>query len=255
LQFDMKNIKFYYIEQLDGLFVSKTTLEVRLAHLKFLNFIEQACGTRVTHLDGNGLFFKQAATIWLRLANVFLANSQRTQIAELMSGRASSSNDDEEQDLLNQYQPHQVTVISPFGELVKSLLGMSEHTLPTIGLSLLEKLTCASTDKPESLLAELKLIRNDLETILGDDGVLIVPSFPTTAPFHNQSLWTNPIDSACYLGFVNALGLPSTQVPLELTRTDTLPVGVQLVASRYCDKLPIKLAQFIEKEIGGWLEP
>lgn len=64
-----------------------------------------------------------------------------------------------------------------------------------------------------------------LKELLGDDGVLLVPSHPTVAPYHNQPL-TKPLNAA-YTAIFNVLGLPVTQVPLGLDPCG-VPLGIQV---------------------------
>lgn len=157
----------------------------------------------------------------------------------------------------NNNQPISGKQKNPIIELIKSTFGMSEHTLPTLGLGLLEKLPINDNGETrEDFEAELNHLRSEFEKLLGTDGVLIFPSFPSIAPYHNQALLTNPLDWAVYFGYINSIGLPSTQIPLGLSkRGDRMPVGVQLIAGRYCDRLTIRLAQLFERDLGGWVEP
>ena len=55
-------------------------------------------------------------------------------------------------------------------------------------------------------------------------------------------------------GIFNILGLPVTQVPLGLSR-EGLPMGVQLIAGKMQDRLPLALALHLEKSFGGWRDP
>jgi fatty acid amide hydrolase 2 len=106
----------------------------------------------------------------------------------------------------------------------------------------------------EEYLVLLELLKEEFDSILKNNGILIYPSFPTVAPFHNQALWTNTIDHLYYFGIFNALGFPCTQIPIGLNSKDNLPIGIQLVSNRYCDYLTINLASLIENKLGGWIE-
>ena len=147
---------------------------------------------------------------------------------------------------------------NPLVEILKSVFGKSEHTLPTLALALLEKLPVNSNAEEISYFLQLvDTTRNKLSKLLGKKGVLIFPSFPSTAPYHNQALFTNPLDWIVYFGIMNSLGLPSTNIPLGLSDVDALPIGVQLIANRFCDKLTISLAKYLEdqNEMVQWTEP
>jgi len=64
----------------------------------------------------------------------------------------------------------------------------SAHTLPAIGLALIEalpKLFPGHAKRQVQLGAELKA---RVQKMLGEDGVLILPTYPTTAPAHGMAL-------------------------------------------------------------------
>lgn len=216
------------------------SVEVSIAHLNFVKFIEKHFQTKVTALNDTK-YFSRAFEIWFKMAT----GGKSNQVSELIS-----KVDIREENNAN------IKFKNPIVELIKSAFGMSEHTLPTLVLGLLENLPVNDSKQTRAEFeAELETLRNAFHDLLGEDGVLIFPSFPSIAPFHNEAVLTNPIDWIVYFGYINSIGLPSTQIPLGLTKKDSMPVGVQLVAGRYCDKLTIKLAQALEKEIGGWIEP
>lgn len=60
---------------------------------------------------------------------------------------------------------------------------------------------------------------------LGDDGVLLYPSSPTSVPYHYASYF-NPFNFGYWCLF-NALRLPVCQVPMGLD-SNGLPVGIQV---------------------------
>ena len=156
---------------------------------------------------------------------------------------------------LNKLITDNKTTENLFIELFYNMLGMGKHTLPTLTFSLLEAIF-AVVDKEETnkYFNIIEQLRGELDTLLGHNGVILLPTFPATAPFHHQSLWTNTIDSVVYCGLFNVLGFPSTQVCGGLNN-DKLPIGIQLISNRYCDNLTIKLANLIEYIHGGWCEP
>ena len=88
------------------------------------------------------------------------------------------------------YGKGQGGVLKSLFELAKWLFGASKHTIPAIGLALLEILTKSLTT--ESRIALLKKdadeLRKEIEDMLGDNGVLLFPSFPTTAPLHSRAI-------------------------------------------------------------------
>ena len=48
--------------------------------------------------------------------------------------------------------------------------------------------------------------------MLGDHGVLLMPTAPHPAPYHKQSYFSPML--LCYTGIFNVLGVPVTQIPL-----------------------------------------
>lgn len=52
----------------------------------------------------------------------------------------------------------------------------------------------------------------------------------------------------------NVLGLPVTQCPLGLS-SEGLPLGFQLVAASYNDRLTLAVARYLEEAFGGWVPP
>jgi fatty acid amide hydrolase 2 len=70
--------------------------------------------------------------------------------------------------------------------------------------------------------------------LLGDDGVLIFPSFISTALYPQEAMYN--ICNFAYVVIFNTLGLPVTQCPLGYNRNH-LPVGLQ-VEKRFLNPSP-----------------
>jgi fatty acid amide hydrolase 2 len=136
--------------------------------------------------------------------------------------------------------------------LLKALVGKSPHTLPAVGLGLLESLQGLRPNHAMTSLRRGLDLRRQLNEILGNDGVLLFPSYTSPAPRHNKPLL--PPFNWVYTAIFNALELPVTQVPLGLTRRG-LPVGIQVVGSSGNDHVPVAVAQFLEASCGGWKPP
>lgn len=64
-------------------------------------------------------------------------------------------------------------------------------------------------------------------------------------PYDNQLVWP---------GVATLPGLPATSVPIGLS-PQGLPIGVQIVGPAFEDRTPLKLAQLIEVEFGGFVPP
>ena len=61
-------------------------------------------------------------------------------------------------------------------------------------------------------------------------------------------------DQLAWPGVATLPGLPATAIPLGLS-ADGLPVGVQIVGPFLEDRTPLKLAELIEREFGGFIPP
>ena len=148
------------------------------------------------------------------------------------------------------YMGNQVSPVNPFWELLKSCVGLSNHTIPAIGLGLLEKFeSLTPRSVSESFIQMGEELRLELESILGEDGVLLYPSHPSVALDHNIPLLF-PFNFA-YTAIFNVLYLPVTQCPVTLSKSG-LPLGIQVVAANNNDRLSIAVAMEIEKLCGGW---
>ncbi|KAM3591173.1 uncharacterized protein V6R79_024104 [Siganus canaliculatus] len=140
--------------------------------------------------------------------------------------------------------------LKPAWELLKRIVGKSDHTVALIGMALFEK---AERDKPSDFIIQQKeKLQNKLEDLLGSDGVLLYPSYTRVVPKHHHPLFR--LFDSSYTGIFNILGLPVTQCPLGLNDKG-LPLGVQVVGWKYQDRLPLEVALHLEKAFGGWREP
>lgn len=142
------------------------------------------------------------------------------------------------------------TTVNPFWEMLKSSVGLSNHTLPAIGLGIMEKFQAivpqSFSDSFQKMAEELE---DELNSMLGDSGVLLYPSHPTVAPTHNTPLLL-PFNYT-YTAIFNVLYLPVTQCPVRLSKNG-LPMGVQVIASNGNDHLTLAVAEEIERKFGGW---
>lgn len=88
--------------------------------------------------------------------------------------------------------------------------------------------------------------------MLGDNGVLFLPTFPTSAfAFHTSTLNLVGVD---LMLIFNILGFPATHVPMGLDHRG-LPIGFQVVAAPFQDKLCLQIAAELEGAFGGWVPP
>jgi fatty acid amide hydrolase 2 len=140
--------------------------------------------------------------------------------------------------------------VNGYHELLQKLLFRSPHTLPAICMLIVEALPNKHNKRFQKLAHK---VFDEMQVLLGDNGVLFFPTFPQSAPYHGWPLLMNTFDYI-YCGIINALGLPSTQCPLGLDKQQ-LPLGIQCIASRGHDRLTLAVAQEIEEFRGGWVSP
>jgi fatty acid amide hydrolase 2 len=178
-------------------------------------------GARIGELRSDSL--REGIWIWAAM----MAEGEDTSYAELVSGSRE---------------------FSVLRELVKLAFGRSQHTVPVLALIAGQALTKLMPRGRTARLIELgRQLKRDLEQQLGPRGILLLPPYPTPAPYHNQPL-LRPFDAG-YTALFNVLELPATQVPTGLDERG-LPLGVQVIARRGEDALSIAVAVAIEQELG-----
>ncbi|KAM7282303.1 fatty-acid amide hydrolase 2-B [Ixodes scapularis] len=145
--------------------------------------------------------------------------------------------------------------INPWLEMLKSAIGRSAHSFPALMVTILVNHLMPKPDSSyvrryTTMAAEL---RARLQSLLGDDGVLVCPTALEPAPFHNAHA-LRP-GAVTLTAPVNIAGLPATACPVGPTRAGGRPVGVQVVAGPYRDRLCLAVASEIERAFGGWQRP
>jgi fatty acid amide hydrolase 2 len=137
-------------------------------------------------------------------------------------------------------------------EMVKKVVGRSRHTIPALILVGLERLTKFLPDQVQHWISEGDKLKEMLDALLDENTIALFPSYTRPAPRHKSPLAT-PLDFA-YTAIINALELPTTQVPLGLNAKG-LPLGVQVFTGHGQDALSIAMAELLEEEFGGWVPP
>ncbi|XP_003747580.1 fatty-acid amide hydrolase 2-B [Galendromus occidentalis] len=139
-------------------------------------------------------------------------------------------------------------------ETVKYLIGRSKHTMPALFVAYLEKLVQNSKDS--SLVKDFYRMSLDLqaevETLLGEDGILVCPTLPDIAPYHGLTILRPSI--LAHTGIWNILGFPAVSVPMGLSKKG-MPIGVTVVAGKFKDNICCEVALELERQFGGWVPP
>lgn len=137
-------------------------------------------------------------------------------------------------------------------ELLRWALRRSPYTLPSLMLTLLERVPKLIPSQGERFVALGRELRREVTELLGPRGVMLYPSYPTPAPRHYMPLL--PPFNWVYTAIFNVLELPVTQVPLGLNAAG-LPLGVQVAGLHGDDHVTIACAVELERAFGGWVPP
>lgn len=148
------------------------------------------------------------------------------------------------------------TPINPFVELLKWARRKPDHTAIASLLAIAEKATSSSPSFQKHFANKGRALREQLIEDLGEDGVLLYPSFPRTAPRHRWPLVRQMLmqPDYQYTAILNVCELAVTQVPLGLDRNG-LPLGVQVAAAPGQDHLTLAVALELQEAFGGWQPP
>lgn len=200
----------------------------------------EGLGCEVQHLDGEAMRrllpeVPHAFSIWAAM----LGSAQAVPFRRLISdGR-----------------PSELSVIGALREAVTSLVcggASSRHTLPAIGLALVEELDALFPSVRQLMLRRGDALRARFDALLSDGRtVLLVPSLLTPAPRHHENLLRFP--DAAQTGLFNVMQLPATAVPLppprgaQAGRRASLPLGCQLVSGFGSDHLTLAVAIALER--------
>ncbi|KAH8346544.1 hypothetical protein KR084_003075 [Drosophila pseudotakahashii] len=138
-------------------------------------------------------------------------------------------------------------------ELFNSAIGHSIFTKEAMVLEVMKRFNgLMASGNMEEYREDVQKIKSHLNQLLGTRGVLILPTFHTSALcFHTSLLNVTGIDNMLLF---NVLGLPATHVPMGVSQRG-MPIGLQVVAAQYQDKLCLKVAAELEAVFHGWVPP
>ncbi len=146
--------------------------------------------------------------------------------------------------------PGRLPLVSAVAEPIRLARGRSDHIAPVFAVTTLINPLRKMSKLIGRLAETARTLQGEIESMLGDDGVMLYPTATGVAPRHGRG-------GALHFRFppiFNALELPVTQVPLGLGR-EGLPLGVQVVAPRGADHRSIAVAMALERSLGGWVPP
>jgi fatty acid amide hydrolase 2 len=157
--------------------------------------------------------------------------------------------------------------IEPYGELLKWIFGKSAHTAMSVGLCVIEKtdeIFNSNARRDEQLRIGFQF-REALQRELGDDAIIICPTYPFPAPKHHEPTWMPfqwQYTAAFNISQSPAINLPvwdnvpcgSTSPSYEAARAAGLPAdhylpkGVQVVSGWGNDGLALSVATILERD-------
>uniref|UniRef100_A0A914LQ34 Amidase domain-containing protein n=1 Tax=Meloidogyne incognita TaxID=6306 RepID=A0A914LQ34_MELIC len=223
---NFKHVKIFYMEEIKSLFCEKLSNEMRHVVRKTAKYFEKKYDISTHRLD-------------LLLAHhaheMFLTSLDEDDYEKITMAMSNSKYD-----------------VNCVFELIKFPLGLSDHTLPAIFTGMRSKLPKKNEARRKFINSKRDQLRREIVDLLGKDGILIFPSWPTTAPFHHQPLLT-PMN-ILYTALWNTLALPVLACHMGIN-SEGLPVGVQIVCAPDSERLLLAAAQDLEEGFGGWTPP
>src|SRR5687768_3223500 len=139
--------------------------------------------------------------------------------------------------------------LSVMRELMRYALGSPRYTFPALVFCLLEQLPGRSQDRVARALEQIAALQREIDSLLADGAVLIMPPHPRPAPRHRRAM-LHPFAFA-YTGVVNLLRMPATVAPVARD-SHGLPIAVQVIAAFGNDHLTCAAARLLEDASGGW---
>lgn len=219
---DLNKLKVYFTDDLGDPLAAKCSPEILEVFYKAINhFVEEfkARSERVVFEE-----FKYGFLLWSAEAN--------------SDPILQDANDDE---------------LNPMIEIVKKMLNYSEHNMSSIMAATIDKFSPSHGSRGNKVLMKKAAeLRQKFNELVGDDGVLLVPTHPEPAPKHYTTLLK--VLNVSYTSVTTVLQAPITQCPLGLSK-EGLPFGLQIIAKPFNDRLTIAVAQELEKVFHGWIAP
>ena len=118
---------------------------------------------------------------------------------------------------------------------------------PQLGPGIKERFEYAATITPAQVPAAARAaarLPRMWRTVLGDDGVICLPTSPRAAPLRNTPTDKVEVEyrnqAMCLLCIAGLCGLP--QISLPMAKIDGLPLGLSLIGARNSDRALIALA-------------
>uniref|UniRef100_A0A1I7YKD0 Amidase domain-containing protein n=1 Tax=Steinernema glaseri TaxID=37863 RepID=A0A1I7YKD0_9BILA len=225
---NLEGLRAYYITHIDGNDLQPVDWEIKKGVFDVVRHLEMDVGMRSEKVH----FAEMAETFNMWLAAMDARGSGHPTFAEYATNCEYS---------LNLYT-----------ELLKTMVGMSDHTTAAVGAGIAEANPPFDFEGRDKLIERLRALRKEVHELLANNSVLVFPGWNTPAPYHNQLLFTPT--HLCYTIIWNIMSTPVVVCPLGLNR-DGVPIGCQIVGAPNSERLLISVAQELERKFGGWTPP
>ncbi|KAG5898521.1 hypothetical protein JTB14_038474 [Gonioctena quinquepunctata] len=212
---DLRKLEVYYILNPKDPFVSPSRDEMKTSLLRAVNHFQELLGDDPKQVEFEGT--KYVGKLW----KYWMTQESGANFCRDIMDRQGEAN--------------------PFIEIVKHFTVGGDYTTSTI-FNMVNGLL--PTPKDDWARSETEKLRQQMLDILGNNGVLLYPSAPWPAGYHHAS-YLRPWNFNLF-SIWNVLKFPVTQVPMGLSK-DGLPLGIQVVAAPYQDRLCFAVAKELER--------
>lgn len=192
----------------------------------------------------------------LHLTQKFKVQAEKVYFDEFKHGMflwsAEANIDSATPSMAKQFKDGSTGELNPLVELGKKLVASSDHNMNSILATTLDKFSPTADSKGGRLLTDRAAdLRRKFNELVGDNGILLVPTHPEPAPKHHTTFLK--VFNVSYTSVTTVLQAPITQVPLGMSK-EGLPYGVQVIAKPFNDRLTLAIACELER-ISGWIPP
>uniref|UniRef100_A0A914EJ03 Amidase domain-containing protein n=1 Tax=Acrobeloides nanus TaxID=290746 RepID=A0A914EJ03_9BILA len=220
-----RKLRIVYMDNFDSPLIENSKPDVRKGFRKILTYFERKYNVRAQKLILPTINY--AVSFWMASMEI----SESPPVSQMMA--------DMEQE------------VNCLAELAKFFIGKSQHTIDAIvaGIFPISKISNSNVKHMRFLRDEL---RKTIIDAFGENGFLLFPCYPSTAPFKHQMKF-KPLNSV-HTSLWNTLALPALACPIGIN-DEGMPLAIQIVGPPMSDNMLIELACELEEEFGGWIPP
>jgi amidase len=110
------------------------------------------------------------------------------------------------------------------------------------------------SNSPSLLHDDWQIYRREALRFMDDYDIVLGPAAPAPAPLHELSLEAGNLEWSSYASIYNVTGWPAAVVRCG-TSPEGLPIAAQLAARPFRERLVLSVAEFLERELGGFSPP